>query len=148
MMLGFIRGLKFGAVVVVTALMLVGAPTQSRAQTGVININIVKVGFILGVGGGSGTLTFSGNVYPITVGGVSVGTIGIADMQLRGTASNLQNAADLAGTYTATSASVAFVGGAKVAQLQNERGVIIQVSGVEIGLEASLNLGGMTISFQ
>jgi hypothetical protein len=69
-------------------------------------------------------------------------------MQLRGTASNLQNAADLAGTYTATSASVAFVGGAKVAQLQNERGVIIQVSGVEIGLEASLNLGGMTISFQ
>jgi hypothetical protein len=148
MMLGFIRVLKFGAVVVVTALMLVGTPTQSRAQTGVININIVKVGFILGIGGGSGTLTFNGNVYPITVGGVSVGTIGIADMQLRGTASNLQNAADLAGTYTATSASVAFVGGAKVAQLQNERGVIIQVSGVEIGLEASLNLGGMTISFQ
>jgi hypothetical protein len=70
MMLGFIRGLKFGAVVVVTALMLVGAPTQSRAQTGVININIVKVGFILGIGGGSGTLTFNGNVYPITVGGV------------------------------------------------------------------------------
>jgi hypothetical protein len=148
MMLGFIRVLKFGAVIAVTALMLVGASGQSRAQTGIININIVKVGFILGIGGGSGTLTFNGNVYPITVGGVSVGTIGIADMQLRGTASNLQNAADLAGTYTATSASVAFVGGAKVAQLQNERGVIIQVSGVEVGLEASLNLGGMTISFQ
>ena len=61
---------------------------------------------------------------------------------------NLQNVTDLAGTYTAASASAAFVGGAKVAQLQNERGVIIQVSGVEIGLEASLNLGGMTISFQ
>lgn len=147
-MFGFIRVLKFCAGVMVTTLMLVGAPTQSRAQAGVININIVKVGFILGVGGGSGTFTFNGNVYPITVGGVSIGTIGIADMQLRGTALNLQNVTDLAGTYTAASASAAFVGGAKVAQLQNERGVIIQVSGVEIGLEASLNLGGMTISFQ
>ena len=54
-MFGFIRVLKFCAGVMVTTLMLVGAPTQSRAQAGVININIVKVGFILGVGGGSGT---------------------------------------------------------------------------------------------
>ena len=38
-------------------------------------------------------------------------------------------------------------GGPKVAQLQNERGVILQVHGVQIGLEVNLDLAGMTLSF-
>jgi hypothetical protein len=121
------------------------APVQT---TGTVRFNVVKVGFIVGVGGGNGTLTYNGAIYPLSVGGISVGTIGIADMELAGTASNLLTAADIAGTYSAGSASLAIVGGAKVARLQNERGVILEVQGVEIGLEASLNLGGMTITLQ
>ena len=65
-----------------------------------------------------------------------------------GTASNLRTAADIAGTYSGASASLAFVGGGKVAELQNERGVILKVQGVEAGFEASLNVGGMTISLK
>jgi hypothetical protein len=121
------------------------APVQT---TGTVRFNVVKVGFIVGVGGGNGTLTYNGAIYPLSVGGISVGTIGIADMELVGTASNLLTATDIAGTYSAGSASLAIVGGAKVAQLQNERGVILEVHGVEIGLEASLNVGGMTIALQ
>ena len=75
-------------------------------------------------------MTYNGVVYPLSVGGVSVGTIGIAGMKLVGTASNLRTAADITGTYGAASASLAVVGGAKVAQLQNEHGVILQVQGV------------------
>jgi hypothetical protein len=33
-------------------------------------------------------------------------------------------------------------------QLQNEHGVILEVKGAEVGIEASLNLGGMTIAFR
>jgi hypothetical protein len=102
-----------------------------------------KVGFIVGVGGGKGgkgTLTYNGVVHPLSVGGVSLGTIGIAEIKM-GTASNLRTAADIAGTYAGTSASLAVVGGAKAAQLQKEHGVVLEVWGVEAGFEA-LNLGG------
>jgi hypothetical protein len=145
-MLRLFRVMKFG--LLAGALMLVSVSTQSRAQTGNVNIKIVKAGFIVGVGGGSGTLTFNGKSYRLNIGGVSVGTIGVATVNLVGTARNLRTAADIAGTYGAASASVAVVGGGKVAKLQNEKGVILELHGLQLGLEASLSLSGMTITLQ
>ena len=150
-MLGFFRTMKFGATILAGALMMVAASTESRAQTGTtgtVRIQIVKAGFIVGVGGGKGTLTFNGKSYPLSIGGVSVGTIGVATVNLEGTARNLRTAADIAGTYGAASASVAIVGGGKVATLKNEKGVVLEVHGVQLGLEASLSLSGMTIALQ
>ena len=150
-MLGFFRTMKFGAAILAGALMMVAASTESRAQTGTtgtVRIQIVKAGFIVGVGGGKGTLTFNGKSYPLSIGGISVGTIGVATVNLEGTARNLRTAADIAGTYGAASASVAIVGGGKVATLKNEKGVVLEVHGVQLGLEASLSLSGMTIALQ
>jgi hypothetical protein len=147
-MLRLFRVMKFGAVMLAGALMLVAMSMPSSAQTGTVNIKIVKAGFIVGVGGGSGTLTFNGKSYRLSIGGVSVGTIGVATVNLAGTARNLRTAADIAGTYAAASASVAIVGGAKVAKLQNEKGVVLELHGVQLGLEASLSLSGMTITLQ
>jgi len=150
-MLGFFRTMKFGAAILAGALMMVAASTESRAQTGTtgtVRIQIVKAGFIVGVGGGKGTLTFNGKSYPLSIGGVSVGTIGVATVNLEGTARNLRTAADIAGTYGAASASLAIVGGAKVAKLKNEKGVVLELHGVQLGLEASLSLSGMTIALQ
>jgi hypothetical protein len=149
-MLGFFRAVKFGAAILAGALIIVAASTESRAQTGsgTVRIQIVKAGFIVGVGGGKGTLTFNGKSYPLSIGGVSVGTIGVATVNLAGTARNLRTAADIAGTYGAASASVAIVSGAKVATLKNEKGVVLEVHGVQLGLEASLSLSGMTIALQ
>jgi hypothetical protein len=147
-MLGLFRSMKFGVAILAGALMLVAASTQSRAQTGTVHIQIVKAGFIVGVGGGSGTLTYKGKSYRLSIGGVSVGTIGVATVNLVGTARNLRTPADIAGTYGATSASLAIVGGGKVARLQNEKGVVLEVHGVQLGLEVSLSLSGMTIALQ
>jgi hypothetical protein len=144
-MFDFIRALKFSAVVISAAKILIGVSTQSHAQTGTVHIKIIKVGFIVGVGGGHGTLTYQGRSYRLSVGGVSVGTIGIAGATLAGTAYNLHSPADIAGTYAAASGSIAIVGGPKVATLQNEKGVILKLHGVQLGLEASLSLGGMTV---
>ncbi len=142
---GFIRALKFCAFVAAVMVTLAGVSTPSSAQTGTVRIKIVKVGFIVGVGGGSGVLHYHGHTYRLGVGGVSAGTIGIAGANLVGTAYNLRSPADIAGTYGAGSASVAVVGGPKVARLQNEKGVVLELHGVQLGLEASLSLGGMTI---
>jgi len=145
-MFGVIRTLKFGMVVVAAALMLVGAASQSQAATGRVHAKILKAGFIVGAGGGTGTLTFQGRKYPLSFGGISVGTIGVATVELVGTASHLRSAADIAGSYTAVGAGFAFVGGPKVARLQNASGVVLELHGVQIGLDVSLNLSGLTIT--
>jgi hypothetical protein len=147
-MLRLFRAINFGGVFVVATLMLTGAPSRSYAETGAIQVKIAKVGFIVGVGGGSGTLTFRGKQYRLSIEGVSVGTIGIAEMDLVGTASNLRRAADIAGTYSAVSAGVAVAGGAKAATLKNSRGVVLKLRGKQVGFEASLSLSGLTVSLE
>jgi hypothetical protein len=67
---------------------------------------------------------------------------------LVGTASNVHNPADVAGTYGAAGAGITFVGGGQVATLQNEKGVVLQVRGGQVGFQVSLGLAGMTISLR
>jgi hypothetical protein len=139
---------NFGAAVVAANIMLAGAPSLSHAQTGSVRVTVTKVGFIVGVGGGNGTLNFKGKSYPLSIGGVSVGTFGATAADLVGRAYNLRTAADIAGTYTAVGAGIAVAGGAKVARLQNANGVILELRGRQVGLEFSLNLSGMTVSLR
>ena len=147
-MLNFNRITILCTTIVVAAIMLTGALSQSYAETGSIRFHIVKAGFIVGVCGGSGTLNFQGKQYRLSIGGINVGTIGASAVDLVGTANNLRTAADIAGTYTQSSAALAVVGGGRVATLQIANGVVIKVSGPAVGLEASLSLSGMTISLQ
>jgi len=130
------------------AAMLASVPSRTYAEDGSIRMKISKVGFIVGVGGGSGVLTFKGKHYRLSIGGVSAGTIGVAAMDLVGTATNLRTAADIAGGYSVASAGLAVAGGAKVATLQNSNGVVLQLQGRQVGFEASLALSGLTISLR
>jgi hypothetical protein len=139
---------KLIAIMVAMALILVAAPSPSRAQTGSVRIQIAKAGFIVGVGGGSGTLNYRGRSYPLRISGVSVGTIGLASADMKGRAYNLRTAADIVGTYSAVSGSLAVAGGAKVARLQNANGVVLDLQGRQAGFESSLSLSGMSISLR
>ena len=122
--------------------------TQAAPQHCTIHVGVVSGGVIVGGGGGEGTLTCAGEVYPISVGGIGIGVIGFGGGEMDGVAYNVRSPADIAGTYGAAGAGFTFIGGPHVAQLQNENGVIIQVHGVQIGLEVNLNLAGMTIAMK
>jgi hypothetical protein len=147
-MLGLVRTIRFGAAIVGVAVMLASATSLSYAETGTVRIRIAKAGFIVGVGGGSGTLHFNGRNYRLRIDGVSAGTIGVARADLVGTASNLRTAADIAGSYSAVSAGLAVAGGGKTARLQNSTGVVLELRGQQVGFEVSLNLSGVNISLQ
>jgi hypothetical protein len=147
-MRSFSGATKIFASIIAVAMILAGVSTQSFADSGTVHLKITKVGFIVGVGGGSGTLNFQGKTYRLSVGGVSAGTIGAAGANLVGTAKNLRTAADIAGTYSAASASVAVAGGAKAVTLQNSNGVVLTLQGKQVGFEASLSLSGLSISLQ
>jgi hypothetical protein len=126
-----------------------GAATPSRAEVGQVAVVFTKGGFIIGVGGGQGVLSFRGKKYPFTVSGMSVGfTIGASTTKFVGRALNLRSPGDLAGSYAVGGAGGALAAGAGAVQLQNANGVILQLSGPRIGVEASAAVGGVTISMQ
>jgi hypothetical protein len=128
--------------------MLLTVSTQCFAQSGRVHLRIVRAGFIIGAGGGSGVLTFHGRKYPLSVSGVGIGSLGVSAVNLVGVATNLHRPSDIAGRYGAAGAGAAFVGGAQVATLQNERGVVLRLHGVQAGFHVSLGLGGMTIQLR
>ena len=123
--------------------------TPSLAETGAVSVVFTKGGFIVGVGGGKGVLTFRGKNYPFTVSGMSVGfTIGASTTKFVGRALNLHSPGDLAGSYAAGGAGGAIAAGAGGVQLQNANGVILQLSGPKVGAEVSAAVGGVTITMQ
>ena len=147
-MQNFMSKTRVCAAILASMLLLVSSASQSFADTGSVRLKITKVGFIVGVGGGSGTLHFKGHNYRLSIGGVSAGTIGVAGAELVGTAAHLRTAQDIVGTYSAASASVAVAGGAKAVTLQNAKGVVLTLHGKQVGFEASLSVSGLTISLQ
>jgi hypothetical protein len=143
-----IKPIKFMALIAALASISLATTTPSQAQTCSIRLHIVKAGFIVGAGGGNGTLVCHGRAHRLTVGGIGLGSLGIAAADLAGTASNVRNPADVAGTYGAAGAGVTFVGGGQVATLQNGRGVVLHLSGGQVGFQVSLGLAGMTLALQ
>ena len=137
------------ATLIVAAAAMLFATVAVAAPSGTIDLTLYKAGFIVGGSGGSGTLKFKGKRYPVDIGGVSLGaTIGASKAELVGEVYNLKQPSDIEGTYAATQASVAVVGGGKVAELKNSKGVVLKIKGKQVGLELALDLSGMGISLK
>ncbi len=127
-------------------LLVSGLTTTARAEIGSVRVVFTKGGFIVGVGAGRGVLVFRGQRYPFRVSGMSFGaTIGASTTDLVGRALNMHSPGDIAGTYTAIGAGGALAAGAGGVQLQNERGVVLQLHGVKVGVELSAAVGGVQI---
>src|ERR1700741_677613 len=106
------------------AAILVGASLPAHAAAGTVHIHFAKAGLFVGVGGASGVLHFHGQDYALDISGLSIGTIGLGRTELTGHAHNLRHAADINGSYTAVSVSMAIGGGRKVARLQNSNNMV------------------------
>ncbi|WP_424627872.1 hypothetical protein [Bradyrhizobium sp. SYSU BS000235] len=120
-----------------------------EAATGSVRVSFSKAGFIVGVGSGRGVLTFRGHNYPFRVSGLGVGlTAGVSTNHLVGRALNLRGPGDIAGSYNAIGVGGALAGGAGAVQLQNARGVILQLHGGKVGIEVSAAVSGVQITME
>ena len=147
-MLPFIHSRKFCAAIIAAAIILGGTSVDCYAQTGSIHLTVVKAGFIVSTGSGTGTLDYQGRRYQLSVSTFGFGTIGVSGGALVGTAYNLRTAADIAGTYKTVSAGLTVGAGAGVGRFQNANGVILDLVGAQLGLAVSLGSAGMTIALQ
>ena len=107
-----------------------------------------SVGFIVGVGGASGVVRYRGVNYPIEVGGVKLGTIGVNSYDVSGRVYNLRRLSDIEGSYAAAEASATAGAGAGGLDLTNDKGVEIRASSTSAGLQLTLGAGGMTITLK
>ncbi|ARQ02052.1 hypothetical protein [Pseudorhodoplanes sinuspersici] len=139
----------FRTVCVALAALLVAGLTNARADTGTIRISFIKAGWVIGGTVGSGTLTFRGRTYPLTIGGLSYGlTFGGSQTNLRGRVSNIFRPQDIEGVYGAGSAGAAVIRGAQAVILTNQRGAVMELSGTQTGLILNLDLNGMALSLR
>jgi hypothetical protein len=118
-MLGCVHSRKLSAAIVAAAIMLVGASVDCHAETGTIHLTVVKAGFIVSTGSGTGTLDYQGKTYRLSVSSFGSGTIGVSGGELVGTAHNLRTAADIAGTYKAAAVGLTVGAGGQVARFQS-----------------------------
>ena len=123
--------------------------TAALADSGTIHIRIVKAGFVIGGSAGSGTLTFHGRNYPLSIGGLSYGfTFGASETNFRGTVSNIRRPSDVAGVYGQAGAGAAVGRGAQAVVLTNQNGATLALSGGQRGLIVSADLSGLALSMR
>lgn len=117
-------------------------------SVGHVSLELKGVGAIVGVSWGHGVLWFKGKKYPFRVEGLSVGDVGFANISARGKVYNLRRPLDITGTYGALGAGVALAGGVAGLAMQNERGVVIDLSATQQGIKLNLGPQGLTITMR
>ena len=135
-------------IIVALAAVLAGL-TSARADSGTVRISFIKAGWVIGGSVGSGTLTFRGRSYPLTVGGLSYGfTFGGSQTYLRGTVSNINQPSDIEGVYGAAGAGATVIRGPQAVVLANQKGAVLELSGRQTGLMINLDLSGMALTLK
>ena len=131
------------------ALIAFAGLSSARADEGYVSLVIYKGGWIIGGSGGSGVLHFHGRTYGLSTGGIDYGLVfGGSKTILRGRVSNIWRASDVAGVYGAAGAGLAVGRGARAIVLTNQKGAVLELSGVQTGLMANADLSGLAITMQ
>jgi hypothetical protein len=141
--------LSFAARAVVLALALLAGLTAARADEGAVTLVIFKAGWFVGGSAGSGVLTFHGETYGLSAGGLDGGLVfGGSQTTLQGRVRNIRRAQDIAGIYGAAGAGVAFGAGVRGIVLTNQNGAILELTGKQLGLMANFDLSGLAITLK
>jgi hypothetical protein len=102
------------------------------------------IGFVCG----HGDVVYQGQRHRISLSGLSVVDVGIANITASGVVYNLKNLEDLNGNYVAATAGLTIAGGGSVAYLKNEHGVVIKLLSTTRGLRFNLSANGMKVQLE
>ena len=134
---------------VLLALALLTGSSAARADEGAVTLVIFKGGWVFGGSAGKGVMTFHGQTYGLTAGGLDYGLVfGGSQTTLQGRVRNIRRAQDIAGVYAAAGAGVAFGAGIRGIVLTNPNGAILELGGKQVGLMANFDLSGLAITLK
>ena len=137
------------SLIALAALVGAGLTSAAKADSGTVTLTVLKGGWIIGGSAGSGTLTFHGRRYALSVGGIDYGLVfGGSRTVLQGRVTNIRQASDVAGVYGAAGAGLAVGGGARAIVLTNQKGAVLHLAGHQVGLMANADLSGLAITMR
>ena len=140
------RRLMMAVVVAVSFVAALGGLAAAESQKGTLQLSDGSVAAGIGFSWGTGTLTYAGKTYRVKVDGLSVGEVGITRATAVGTVSNLKKLSDFSGTYVAAGAGATAAGGAGVAVMRNENGVVIELTSTAQGASLKLGVDGVRLA--
>jgi hypothetical protein len=131
-------------------LLVVGAMTEFAWAAGKqakpdATLRLKGGSFAAGIGfsWGSGTLTYKGKDYPVSVNGLSLGKVGITGASASGEVYSLKKLQDFDGHYNAGGTGLTIAGGRNATAMKNQNGVQVLLSSTTRGVDLTLAGGGV-----
>jgi hypothetical protein len=123
-------------------------PTEVEQPDAALTLHTVSVADGVGYRWGAGVLTFRGKTYPFRVEEIAVGDIGVSRAEATGNVYHLTKIEDFSGDYVAASTSAAITSGIGIATMRNRHGVVIDLTGVDQGLDLKFAVEGVKITLE
>ena len=95
---------------------------------------------------GGGVLCYQGQEYPIKVDGLTVGTVGLTEIEANGQVFDLHKLEDFDGTYFAAVAGSTIGGGGGKLVMKNQSGVVVHVQATTIGVGLTIGVSGVKLA--
>jgi hypothetical protein len=115
--------------------------------SGTVTVTATSIAAGIGWSWGSGTLTLlDGSEHRFKVGGLDVVAVGIKQATGVGNVYNLKKLEDFEGKYVKAAAGIAVGGGAGATSMRNDKGVVINLTGVGQGVDIRLAVSGMDVT--
>ncbi len=115
--------------------------------TGTVRIESTSIALGIGVTWGEGQLTYNGQVYKFDVSGLSIVDLGVSSVTAVGKVYRLKKLEDFPGTFVAGQAGAALGGGVAATSMENQNGVIINLSATQAGAKLTLAAEGVRLSW-
>src|SRR5262245_36729101 len=120
---------------------------ETSDLSGTVTVTATSVAVGIGWSWGSGTLTLlDGSQHQFKVSGLDVVAVGIKQATGVGNVYHLKRLADFEGKYVKAAAGIAVGGGAGAATMQNDKGVVINLTGVGQGVDFRLAASGLDLT--
>jgi hypothetical protein len=115
-------------------------------HSGTLTVTATSAAVGVGWSWGNGNLTLlNGRQYRFKVSGLDVVAVGFKQATAVGNVYNLKNIKDFEGTYVAATAAGTVGGGMGASSMRNDKGVVINLSGVGQGVDLRLAVSGITV---
>ncbi len=138
------------ALSIITGLAFAASPVlaKGKAPDAILSLSQRSVAVGVGFSWGDGTLTYRGKKYPVSVDGLTVGSVGASKASARGSVYNLKKLEDFNGTYAAVKAGATVGGGASASALKNQNGVRINLTSTSRGVKFTVAAEGVTLKLK
>jgi hypothetical protein len=121
---------------------------QEKKPDATLTLSTGSVAVGVGFTWGNGVLTYQGKEHPFSIEGLSVVDVGVSKAEATGVVYNLKRLEDFNGNYTGVTAGATVAGGAGATSVQNQNGVLINLTGTSQGLKFKLSVDGVKMTLK